>query len=147
MITPPGSISSSPGIPAPATIETEYPKGLTPAKRGSHSAIFSLETFKDYHSRVYASHEPNVSDKGIAMASAYHIFQNWKLDQISNDIMTGFPLSSSSEVRSRLQDLTQNEVFKLLSDNALYSNNNKENASTLSSRLITQLYDQTPISP
>jgi hypothetical protein len=45
------------------------------------------------------------------MASAYHIFQNWKLDQISNDIMTGFPLSSSGEIRSRLQLLTQNEVI------------------------------------
>lgn len=78
------------------------------------------------------------------MASAYHIFQNWKLDQISNDIMTGFPLSSSGEVRSRLQLLTQNEVSKLLSQS---SNNNKENATTLSSRLIAQLFDQTPISP
>ncbi|KAI8356170.1 hypothetical protein BD560DRAFT_375004 [Blakeslea trispora] len=146
IITPPGSMSSSPGNPTIGSNETEYPKGLSPAKRGSHSSIFSLETFKDYHHRVYASNEPNVSDKGIAMASAYHIFQNWKLDQISNDTLTDFPLSSSSETRSRLQGLTQHEVSKLLS-NTIYSNNNKETASTLSSRLITQLYDQTPISP
>lgn len=110
MMTPPGSISSSPSSSVNTT--TEYPQGLTPAKRGSHSAIFSMETFKEYHNRVYASQEPNVSDKGIAMASAYHIFSNWKLDQISDDIMTGFPLSSSSEIRSRLQLLTQNEVRK-----------------------------------
>jgi hypothetical protein len=110
LITPPGSVSSSPDYPTSAN--DEYPKGLTPAKRGSHSAIFSMEAFKDYYNRVYASQEANVSDKGIAMASAYRIFQDWKLDQISNDIMTGFPLStsSSSEVRSRLQILTQNEV-------------------------------------
>jgi hypothetical protein len=44
------------------------------------------------------------------MASAYHIFQNWKLDQISSDIMT---LSSSGEIRARLQLLSQNEVFLL----------------------------------
>lgn len=88
------------------------------------------------------------SDKGIAMASAYHIFQNWKLDQISNDIMSDFPLSSSNnEIRARLQLLTQNEVSKLLSNTALYSNNNKENTASLSTRLITQLFDQTPISP
>jgi len=49
------------------------------------------------------------------MASAYRVFQDWKLDQISNDIMTGFPLSSSNEVRSRLQVLTQNEVCDIIS--------------------------------
>lgn len=137
-ITPPGSVSSSPSIN-----DYEYPQGLTPAKRGSHSSIFSMETFKEYHHRVYEAKETGVSDKGIAMASAYHIFQNWKLDQISNDIMTGFPMTSSTtEVRARLQFLSQSEVSKLLS-----SNNNKENASTLSSRLIAQLFDQTPISP
>ncbi|KAG2230644.1 hypothetical protein INT48_005912 [Thamnidium elegans] len=136
-ITPPGSVSSS-----PSSNDYEYPQGLTPAKRGSHSAIFSMETFKEYHNRVYTSKETNVSDKGIAMASAYHIFQNWKLDQLSNDIMTGFPISSSGDIRSRLQLLSQNEVSKLLS-----SSNNKDNAATLSSRLIAQLFDQTPISP
>ncbi|KAI9342173.1 hypothetical protein BD770DRAFT_422102 [Pilaira anomala] len=137
-ITPPGSVSSSPSIN-----DYEYPRGLTPAKRGSHSSIFSMETFKEYHHRVYEAQETSISDKGIAMASAYHIFQNWKLDQISNDIMTGFPMTSSTtEVRARLQVLSQSEVSKLLS-----SNNNKENASTLSSRLIAQLFDQTPISP
>lgn len=82
------------------------------------------------------------SDKGLAMASAYHIFQNWKLDQLSNDITTGFPMSSSGDIRSRLQLLSQNEVSKLVS-----SSNNKDNAATLSSRLIAQLFDQTPISP
>lgn len=56
IITPPGSVSSSPAT----TIDNEYPQGLTPAKRGSHSAIFSMETFKDYHHRVYVSQEPNV---------------------------------------------------------------------------------------
>lgn len=147
IITPPGSITSSPDYPSMTVSDKEYPQGLTPAKRGSHSAIFSMETFKEYHNRVYKSQEHNVSDKGIAMASAYHIFQNWKLDQISNDIMTGFPLSSSGEIRSRLQLLTQNEVSKLLLNQEMYPNNNKENAATLSSRLITQLYDQTPISP
>lgn len=60
------------------------------------------------------------------MASAYRIFQDWKLDQISNDIMTGFPLStsSSSEVRSRLQILTQNEVccieYKSMCNSQIY---------------------------
>ncbi|KAF1796713.1 carbohydrate-binding module family 13 protein [Mucor lusitanicus] len=145
LITPPGSVSSSPDYPT--TANEEYPQGLTPAKRGSHSAIFSMEAFKDYYNRVYATQEANISDKGIAMASAYRIFQDWKLDQISNDIMTGFPLSSSNEVRSRLQILTQNEVSKLLSNSDMYPNNSKENTSNLSSRLITQLYDQTPISP
>lgn len=143
IITPPGSVSSSPAT----TIDNEYPQGLTPAKRGSHSAIFSMETFKDYHHRVYVSQEPNVSDKGIAMASAYHIFQNWKLDQISNDIMSDFPLSPSGEIRARLQSLSQNETSKILSNDSLYSNNSKENASTLAGRLIAQLYDQTPVSP
>ncbi|OBZ89079.1 hypothetical protein A0J61_02873 [Choanephora cucurbitarum] len=142
MITPPGSMSTSPGNPS----VDEYPRGLSPAKRGSHSSIFSLETFKDYHRRIYDLQDTHVSDKGIAMASAYHIFQNWKLDQINNDTMTSFPLSSPSEVRTRLQVLTQEEVAKLLS-NSLYANNNKDTASALSSRLITQLYDQTPISP
>ncbi|KAI7896824.1 uncharacterized protein EV154DRAFT_410905 [Mucor mucedo] len=141
IITPPGSVSSS---PSSNMVEADFPRGLTPAKRGSHSAIFSMETFKEYHQRVYTMNESCVSDKGIAMASAYQIFQNWKLDQISSDSMTGFPLSSSGEVRSRLQLLTQNEVSKLLSQS---TNNNKENTTTLSSRLIAQLYDQTPISP
>lgn len=45
------------------------------------------------------------SDKGIAMATAYHIFQNWKLDQIAHDF-----ISTSGDVRSRLQLLTQKEV-------------------------------------
>ena len=45
------------------------------------------------------------SDKGIAMATAYHIFQNWKLDQIAHDF-----ISISGDVRSRLQLLTQKEV-------------------------------------
>lgn len=49
------------------------------------------------------------------MASAYRVFQDWKLDQISNDIMTGFPLSPSNDVRSRLQILTQNEVCGIIS--------------------------------
>lgn len=145
IITPPGSISSSPS--SNIIQDGEYPQGLTPAKRGSHSAIFTMETFKEYHQRVYKSQEPNISDKGLAMASAYHIFENWKLDQISSDIMTGFPLSSSGETRSRLQLLTQHEIAKHLSNLQLYPNNNKENAATLSSRLISQLYDQTPISP
>lgn len=48
------------------------------------------------------------------MASAYHIFQNWKLDQISNDIMSDFPLSPSGEIRARLQSLSQNEVITRL---------------------------------
>jgi hypothetical protein len=48
------------------------------------------------------------------MASAYHIFQNWKLDQIS---MTDFPLSSSGGIRAHLQLLSQNEVCTLLSLN------------------------------
>lgn len=82
------------------------------------------------------------------MATAYHIFQNWKLDQISNDIMNDFPVASSSnEIRSRLQLLTQSEVSKVLSNYSLYVNNNKESTASLSTRLITQLYDQTPISP
>lgn len=114
IITPPGSISSSPSSSTSNNNDGEYPQGLTPAKRGSHSAIFTMETFKEYHNRVYKSQEPNISDKGLAMASAYHIFQNWKLDQISSDIMTGFPLSSSGETRSRLQLLTQHEVKFIL---------------------------------
>ena len=59
IITPPGSISSSPDF-ASGTNEGNYPQGLTPAKRGSHSSIFSVETFKEYHNRVYTSQEPNV---------------------------------------------------------------------------------------
>lgn len=39
------------------------------------------------------------------MATAYHIFQNWKLDQIAHDF-----ISISGDVRSRLQLLTQKEV-------------------------------------
>lgn len=58
LITPPGSVSSSPDYPT--TANEEYPQGLTPAKRGSHSAIFSMEAFKDYYNRVYASQEANV---------------------------------------------------------------------------------------
>jgi hypothetical protein len=57
MITPPGSITSSPSV---TTTDAGFPQGLTPAKRGSHSAIFSMETFKEYHNRVYASQEPNI---------------------------------------------------------------------------------------
>lgn len=138
-MTPPASATSSPTYPFSSA---EFPQGLTPAKRGSHSAIFSMEAFKDYHTRVYDTQESNISDKGIAMASAYHIFQNWKLDQISHDFM-----SLSGDVRSHLQTLTQSEVSKLLSNSALYSNNHKDSASSLSSRLVLQLYDQTPISP
>ncbi|KAI8646611.1 hypothetical protein BD408DRAFT_439989 [Parasitella parasitica] len=145
LITPPSSVSTSPDYPKSAN--DEYPQGLTPAKRGSHSAIFSMEAFKDYYNRVYVSQETSVSDKGIAMASAYRIFQDWKLDQIDSDVMIEFPLSSSNEVRSRLQTLTQNEVLKLLSNSKMYPSNNKDITSSLSSRLITQLYDQTPISP
>ncbi|KAI9483177.1 MAG: hypothetical protein EXX96DRAFT_557167 [Benjaminiella poitrasii] len=138
ILTPPASISPSPSFPTPNS-EYEYPQGLTPAKRGSHSSVFSMDALICFY-----------SDKGLAMATAYHIFQKWKLDQISQDSMTDFPLSTSTsfEVRSRLQTLAQDEVHKTLSSQKhLYSNNNAENASTLSSRLITQLYDQTPISP
>ncbi|KAG1146443.1 hypothetical protein G6F37_004675 [Rhizopus arrhizus] len=140
--TPPPSTTPSPTYPFSSTDVNQFPQGLTPAKRGSHSAIFSIEAFKDYHNRVYGSQEANISDKGIAMATAYHIFQNWKLDQIAHDF-----ISISGDVRSRLQLLTQKEVSKLLSNSALYSNNHKENTISLSSRLIIQLYDQTPISP
>lgn len=58
LITPPGSVSSSPDYPTSAN--DEYPQGLTPAKRGSHSAIFSMEVFKDSYNRVYALQEANV---------------------------------------------------------------------------------------
>ncbi|CEP17609.1 hypothetical protein [Parasitella parasitica] len=145
LITPPGSITTMPDYPTSAS--DEYPQGLTPAKRGSHPAIFSMESFKDYYNRVYVSQETNISDKGIAMASAYRIFQDWKLDQINGDVLNEFPLLSSNEIRSRLQTLTQDEVLKLLSNSKMYPSNSKEITSNLSSRLITQLYDQTPISP
>lgn len=41
------------------------------------------------------------------MASAYHIFQNWKLDQITHDPMP------SADIRHRLQTLTQMEVSSI----------------------------------
>ncbi|KAI9248656.1 hypothetical protein BY458DRAFT_494301 [Sporodiniella umbellata] len=134
--TPPASANASPTYPS------EFPQGLSPAKRGSHSSIFSMEAFKDYHTRVYTTQEANLSDKGIAMASAYHIFQNWKLDQISHDVC-----HRSGDVRSHLQSLTQAEVSKLLLNSTLYANNHKDSAGSLASRLVLQLYDQTPISP
>ncbi|KAI8886927.1 carbohydrate-binding module family 13 protein [Backusella circina FSU 941] len=133
-MTPPVSASSSPAYDA-----YEFPQGLTPAKRGSHSSIYSIDSFKDYHKRIYESHEPVVSDKGVAMASAYHIFQNWKLNQPDQ-----MQFLSPSEVRNSLQSLTQKEVSKNMN---LYPTINEENACLLSSRLVIQLYDQTPISP
>jgi hypothetical protein len=51
-MTPPVSASSSPAYDA-----YEFPRGLTPAKRGSHSSIYSIDSFKDYHKRIYESHE------------------------------------------------------------------------------------------
>lgn len=57
IVTPPGSVSSS---PSSNMVEGDFPKGLTPAKRGSHSAIFSMETFKEYHQRVYTMNEPSI---------------------------------------------------------------------------------------
>lgn len=51
-MTPPSSSTSSPTYTG-APVVTEFPKGLTPAKRGSHSSIYSMEAFKDYHKRVY----------------------------------------------------------------------------------------------
>jgi hypothetical protein len=75
------------------------------------------------------------------MASAYHIFQNWKLAHTNQDTITS---QSPSEMRSHLQSLTQQEVAKNMSN---HPSNNKDSALTLSNRLIVQLYDQTPISP
>ncbi|KAI8979589.1 hypothetical protein BDF20DRAFT_835593 [Mycotypha africana] len=138
IVTPPGSVAFT-DYPSPG-VELEYPQALTPAKRGSHSTIYSAEVFKDYHFRVYQSQDTNISDKGIAMAAAYHVFQNWKMDQISDDIMADLP--SSSETRVRLQYLTKNEVMKILSNTQLYPANNKDNACALSGRLITQLLKQ-----
>lgn len=54
IMTPPESISSSPIYP------NDFPRGLTPAKRGSNSTSFSMETCKDYHQRVYTTQEPNI---------------------------------------------------------------------------------------
>lgn len=54
IMTPPGSVSSSP------IYHDDFPRGLSPAKRGSHSNSFSMETCKDYHHRVYTTQEPNI---------------------------------------------------------------------------------------
>ncbi|KAI7908216.1 uncharacterized protein BX663DRAFT_24982 [Cokeromyces recurvatus] len=145
ILTPPASLSPSSSYPTP-TSEYEYPQGLSPAKRGSHPSIFSMDTFKEYHQRIYTlQKQQNISDKGIAMAAAYHIFQNWKLDQLDHDLISDFPLLTSPfEIRSRFQTLVQKEVHKLLSNS---NTNHLENTSSLSTRFIIQLYDQTPISP
>ncbi|KAI8989409.1 hypothetical protein BDB01DRAFT_539941 [Pilobolus umbonatus] len=139
-ITPPSSAAASPSY---SGNETNYPRGLSPAKRGSHPTIFSIEAFKDSHDRIYSTRENAVSDKAIAMASAYEIFQNWKLNQMSESIH----FSSSSELRGYLQSLAQSEVNKLLSDNELYPSGHVDTIALLSGRLIVQLYDQTPVSP
>lgn len=60
IMTPPDSITSSPTYSTSSPDISEFPQGLTPAKRGSHSVIFSMEAFKDYHNRVYGTQEGNI---------------------------------------------------------------------------------------
>lgn len=47
-------------ISSPPICQEDFPRGLTPAKRGSHSNSYSMETYKDYHNRVYTAQEPNI---------------------------------------------------------------------------------------
>ncbi|KAI9488476.1 hypothetical protein BDB00DRAFT_39413 [Zychaea mexicana] len=129
--------------------------GLTPAKRGSQSSVtagLTLNAFKECHQLVYLERNPHLSDKTIAMAAAYHVWQTWKEQQVS--LLTrqsgGFASEEQEDAettRARLQAMAQDEASKIFDHYSDQLNNHKETALVLTKRLIISLCTMTPQSP
>ncbi|CAO3592402.1 unnamed protein product [Absidia cylindrospora] len=64
----------TPGLSSSSSFDTDYPQGLSPAKRGSQGSVslYSMDSFKDYHDRLYLEKDQHLSDKALSMAIAYH---------------------------------------------------------------------------
>ncbi|KAI8145451.1 hypothetical protein BJV82DRAFT_666705 [Fennellomyces sp. T-0311] len=135
--------------------EDMYPVyGLTPAKRGSQSSVtagLTLNSFKDCHQIVYLERNPHLSDKTIAMAAAYHVWQTWKEEQASlltrpSGVIAGGEQEATEITRARLQSMAQDEASRIF-DQSDQLNNHKETALSLAKRLIISLCVMTPQSP
>ncbi|KAI8335811.1 hypothetical protein BC941DRAFT_429441 [Chlamydoabsidia padenii] len=124
--TTPGNISS---------LDYDYPQGgLTPAKRGSQGSVnlYSMDSFKDYHDRLYREKDTHLSDKAISMAIAYHSWIATTLDPIKED---------DESSRIQLQNQAEQEALDLLLSDQ-YQDHHKETVIHLTSRYVTLLIDQ-----
>ncbi|KAI9253814.1 hypothetical protein BDA99DRAFT_519044 [Phascolomyces articulosus] len=128
--------------------------GLTPAKRGSQSSVsagLTLNAYKECHQLVYLERNPHLSDKTIAMAAAYHVWQLLKEQQAARlTQQSGAALNQEQEAtektRARLQSMAQDEASRIF-DQSDQLNNHKETALALAKRLIINLSMMTPQSP
>ncbi|KAI8085082.1 uncharacterized protein BX664DRAFT_338487 [Halteromyces radiatus] len=109
--------------------------GLSPAKRGSQGSVnlYSMETFKDYHDRLYQEKDTHLSDKALSMAAAYH---SW---------ISVRPMDSIKELdepgRIQLQNKAEQEAQNLLLSNQ-HQDHHKETVLHLTLRFINLLMDQ-----
>ncbi|ORX54389.1 hypothetical protein DM01DRAFT_1335535 [Hesseltinella vesiculosa] len=115
------------------TLDSDFPKGLTPAKRGSQGSVHtvhSLDHFKDFHDRLFIEHDAHLSDKAMSMAIAYHTWSNTTLQPIQEN---------ESEGRDQLLEHAQQQVKSMLTQDQHH--HKEDTVLHLTTKYIHQLCD------